>query len=225
MSGMTLTGWPKRTRARIAFWALAGVALLISHDAIWLTQVGPGEGLATALRGAGHGYWGLASLVLAVIGLSAAAGVGVRLWLLRRRAAGLNAHSAPIHRRPYLARAARAWIRLLTVVAIGFVIQENIEHFLSHRHMPGPGALIGPEYPLALPVITAMTAVAALVAAAVVSVERQLIAAIIHAFRQLARRAPRQLHRPPARVVWRPLSPLAAAWAGRAPPRQLLTHS
>ncbi len=220
-----MTGWPTRTRERVAFWALAGVALLISHDAVWLVQVGPGEDLATTLRGAGHGYWGLASLALAVIGLSAAVVIGVRLWLLRRRAAGLRANTTLMQRQPYLARALRAWIRLLVVVAIGFVIQENIEHFLSHRHTPGLGALLGPEYPLTLPVIAGMTGLAALVVAAVVTVERQLLAAILRAIRQLVRRAPRRLQRPPARVAWRPLSPLATSWAGRAPPRQLLTHS
>ena len=151
--------------------------------------------------------------------------IGVRLWLLRRRAAGLRANTTLMQRQPYLARALRAWIRLVVVVAIGFVIQENIEHFLSHRHTLGLGALLGPEYPLTLPVIAGMTGLAALVAAAVVTVERQLLAAILRAIRQLVRRAPRRLQRPPARVAWRLLSPLATAWAGRAPPRQLLTHS
>ena len=28
----------------IAFWALAGLALLVSHDAVFLVQLGPGEG-------------------------------------------------------------------------------------------------------------------------------------------------------------------------------------
>jgi hypothetical protein len=35
-----------RIRGPFAFWAAAGVALLVSHDAIYLAQVGPGAGLA-----------------------------------------------------------------------------------------------------------------------------------------------------------------------------------
>ena len=50
-------------------------------------------------------------------------------------------------------RFAAIWLRLLAVVAIGFVIQENVEHVIAHGHAPGLGALLGPEYPLALPVI------------------------------------------------------------------------
>jgi hypothetical protein len=225
MDDMTNSGRRQGTLQLVAFWALAGVTLLISHDAIWLTQVGPGEGLATALRAAGHGYWGLASLALAMIGFGAALGVGVRLRVLRRRAAEVRADRSLFQPRPYLARVVRAWARFFLVVAIGFVIQENIEHFSSHQHAPGLGALLGPEYPLALPVIAALTGLAAFTAALVRTYERGLVAAILAAIRRPATRASRRLHRPPARVVWRSLSPLATNWAGRAPPRQLLPHS
>lgn len=225
MGDMNIAAGRMRTRERIALWALAGVALLISHDAVWLTQIGPGEGLASALRSAGHGYWGLASLALVLIGLAAAIGVDIRLRLLRRRAKRIGAAATGMPARPYLNRAVAAWLRLFALVAIGFVMQENVEHFLSHQHTPGIGALIGPEYPLALPVIAAITAMGGLIAAAVRTAERQLIAAILAAVRRLAPRAPQRLNRSPARVVWRSVSPLAASWAGRAPPRQLFTHS
>src|SRR5688572_30297750 len=89
---------PKRIPPRLAFWALAGVALFLSHDAIFLVQIGPGEGLARALREASHGYWESASLILALIGLGAAFGAWLRLSRLRRRAAHLGAtlrHRAP----------------------------------------------------------------------------------------------------------------------------------
>ncbi|MGH2402539.1 MAG: hypothetical protein ACRDE6_07480, partial [Candidatus Limnocylindria bacterium] len=84
-----------RIPPRLAFWALAGVALLVSHDAIFLVQVGPGESLVRTLRQAGHDYWGAASQALVVIGLLAAAGAGLRLWTLRRHAAALGAAPRP----------------------------------------------------------------------------------------------------------------------------------
>ncbi|MGH2427501.1 MAG: hypothetical protein ACRDGV_01250 [Candidatus Limnocylindria bacterium] len=222
---MKLTAAPKHGRARVAFWALAGVALLVSHDLVWLAQIGPGEELIRTLRHAGHGYWGLASMALALIGLGVAIGVVLRVRSLRRRADELQARAASIRPRPYLARALAAWVRLLGVVAIGFVIQENVEHFFSHSHVPGLGALLGPEYPLALPVIAGITAFAALLAAAVGSVERELLATITAAIRRRILRPPRRALRPPRRAERRPISPLAAAWAGRAPPRLLIRHS
>lgn len=216
--GAPLAGIPPR----LAFWALAGVALLVSHDAIFLAQIGPGQSLTSALREAGHEYWGIASLLLAFIGLAALAITLVRLRGLRRAAEALG--SSPIvGSRPYPARWLGAWVRLLVVVAIGFVVQENIEHVIGHSHAPGLGALIGPEYPLALPVIGLMTGVAALVAAAASQAERALLAVIAEAMRRTLDRAPREVRRPPMRLVAVLISPLARASAGRAPPRLLVS--
>jgi len=53
---MSMTAAPSRVREPIAFWALAGIALLVSHDAIFLAQIGPGEALAQVRRTAGHEY-------------------------------------------------------------------------------------------------------------------------------------------------------------------------
>ena len=207
---------------RVAFWALAGVALLVSHDAIFLAQVGPGHELARALREAGHEYWAIASLVLGLIGLVALAATLVRLHALRRNAETLGA-SPTGGSRPYLVRWLATWGRLLAVVAIGFLIQENIEHFIGHSHAPGLGALIGPEYPLALPVILAVTGLAALGAAALSHAEHELLAVIADAIRRLSARGPRRTPRPPWRLVVCLTSPLARAWAGRGPPRMLVS--
>ena len=40
-----------RIAPRVAFWAFAALTLLVSHDLVWLVQLGPGESLALALRG------------------------------------------------------------------------------------------------------------------------------------------------------------------------------
>ena len=207
---------------RVAFWALAGVALLVSHDAIFLAQIGPGMLVTRALREAGHDYWGIASLALAAIGLAALMATLVRLRALRRSAHALGAKPT-IGPRPYVARWLGAWARLLPLVAAGFMVQENIEHLIGHSHGPGLGALIGPEYPLALPVIALITGLAAVVAAALSQTERALLAVIADAMRRFIGRAPRHTPRPPLRLAATLGSPLARAWAGRAPPLVLVS--
>lgn len=207
---------------RLAFWALAGVGLLVSHDAIFLSHLGPGQSLTRVLREAGHDYWAVASLLLASIGLAALLVTLVRLRSLRRTAEALGS-PAVVSARPYAARWLGTWARLLAVVAIGFVLQENIEHLIAHGHAPGLGALVGPEQPLALPVIGLITGLAALIAAASSHTERALRALIADALHRTLDRAPRVVRRPPIRLVAVVGSPLARASAGRAPPGSLVS--
>ena len=211
-----------RIRGPVAFWALAGIALLVTHDAVFLAQVGPGHELARALREAGHEYWGIASLVLAAIGIAALTATLVRLRSLRRSIATLGADPAA-RPRPYAARWLTTWVRLLATVAIGFAVQENIEHLIGHSHAPGLGALIGPEYPLALPVIALITGLAAFAAAVLGQTEQALLAVIADAMRRILARAPRRTARPPLRLAAVLIAPLAGAWAGRAPPRSFVS--
>lgn len=212
-----------RIRGPLAFWAAAGVALLVSHDAIFLVQIGPGHALVRTLREAGHEYLGIGSLLLGLIGLAVLATTLLRIRGLRRQAAALGADPVP-RSRPYAARWLAAWARLLGVVAVGFLVQENVEHLIGHNHAPGLGALIGPEYPLALPVIALISGLAALVAAALSQAELSLLAVIADAIRHL-RRPPRSTFRPPLRLPAVLLAPLARAWAGRAPPGMLVSAS
>src|SRR5688572_30979666 len=139
------------TRNRLAFWALAGLSLFVAHDAIYLAQIGPGEALAAALRTAGHGYWGWASLGLTAVGAVTAVSMLLRLRHLHRRAALLGAMRRSTG--PFAPTFAAAWLRVAALVAVGFVVQENVEHVIAHGHAPGAGALLGPEHPLAIPVI------------------------------------------------------------------------
>lgn len=211
------------TRNGFAFWALAGVALLISHDAVFLAQMGPGADLAQDLRTAGHGYWGVASLGLALVGLATATAVLLRLRHLRIRAAGLGARTRSA-RHGYLVRALVCGARLFAVVTIGFMIQESIEHGLMHGHLVGLGALIGPQYPLALPVLGTITLLGGFIAAMVDRVETELVASITDALRRLAR-APRRSVRPPLRLSIRRRMTLVHGNAGRAPPGLLVSHT
>lgn len=202
-------------RNRLAFWALAGLALFAAHDAIYLTQIGPGQALAAALRTAGHGYWGWASLGVTAVAVVAGIGLYLRIRGLRRRAVSLGA--GPTTAAPFARRFLVAWMRLAAVVSIGFLVQENLEHLIVHAHAPGAGAIIGPEHPLALPVIGLISGVAAAIATLIGGAQEALAVAIQAAMRRPIR---------PLRVARRPASRLVVAigpvlsrrGAGRAPP-------
>ena len=202
-------------RNRLAFWALAGLALFIAHDAVFLAQIGPGEALVAALRTAGHGYWTLASLLLIAVSVVAGVSTWRRVRHLRRRASSLGA--ARSRDRSFARRFVSAWGRLSVLVAVAFAIQENVEHLIAHGHAPIAGVLVGPEYPLALPVIGVVTAVAAALVALFARTQEQLVAAIEAALRWQTR-APRLRARPPQRLSSPAGSVLARRGAGRAPP-------
>ncbi|MGZ8482076.1 MAG: hypothetical protein ACXWWO_06435 [Candidatus Limnocylindria bacterium] len=222
MNDIVIRSWV-RLRQRFAFGALAGVALLVSHDAVFLAQLGPGDALVHVLRHAAHDYWGAASLALTAFGLVAAVAVATRILWLQRRASALGARRVSVERRDYLGRVARAWLAFFAVVVIAFLIQENLEHASGHGHLIGTGALLGPEYPLALPVIGLITFGAALLGAAIGGAERALVAAIAEVLGHVALRPPLRLTRAPLRLGTPRPSPLAGAAAGRAPPPGLVS--
>lgn len=219
---MRLTALLRGMPGRIAFWALAGAVLVVSHDVIFVVQLGPGEELVRALRHAAHDYWGTASVALAVAGVAGAIAFALRIRELRRRAAALGASAAPLRPRGYIRRVASMWVALFTVVALGFLIQENVEHLRGHDHLLGVQALLGAEYPLALPVIGLISLAAALLGAAVRSVERALVTAIAESVRRAIPRPPVRLARAPLRLPFPHRSALAGTAAGRAPPRGLV---
>lgn len=202
-----------RLRATISFWALAGVALLVSHDAVFAVQAGPGQALTNALRGAGHDYWGLASAMVAAIGVGVLVAADLRLRRLRRRARQIGAPRVTDGR---AGRILRLWGWLFLLAASGFLVQENLEHLGTHGHLIGAGALLGPEYPLALPVIAGVTLVAGFVGALIGGAEAALLQAIAIA---MARLRPRpSVLRHPLTIGARRQSVLARRGAGRAPP-------
>ena len=202
-------------RNRLAFWALAGLALFVAHDAIFLAQIGPGRELVAELRTAGHGYWSAASLLLLAVAIVAGASIWLHVRRLRRRASSLGAAPAPD--RVFARRFTSSWWRLAVIVAVAFAVQENVEHLIAHGHAPLGGALLGPEYPLALPVIGLVTAIAAALVAVIVRTQDALVVAIEAALRRPIR-APRLGVRPPAQLSTPIGSVLARRGAGRAPP-------
>ena len=212
---MTDVSAVSRVRIRLAFWALAGLALLAAHDAIYLVQVGPGEALVDVLRTAGHGYWAWASLGLTAVAVVSGLSIWLRMRRLHRRASSLDAR--PAASRPFARRLPGAWWRLVAIVAIGFLVQENVEHLIAHGHAPGIGALLGPELPLALPVICIISAIAAVLATLVGGAHEALVVAIQVALARQVK-APREVAQPPARRPAAFGSILARRGAGRAPP-------
>ncbi len=212
---MTIPTISPAVRNRLIFWALAGLALFVAHDAVFLAQIGPGQALVAELRTAGHGYWTSASLLLIAVSVVAGVSTWRRFRHLRRRASSLGA--APSPDRGFARRFASGWVRLATLVAFAFAVQENVEHLVAHGHAPIAGVLVGPEYPLALPVIGLVTAIAAALLALIARTQEQLVAAIDAALRSRTR-APRLCTRPPQRLPSPAGSVLARRGAGRAPP-------
>jgi hypothetical protein len=209
-------------RNRLAFWAMAGVALFVAHDAVFFAQIGPGQALVAELRGAGHEYWTAASLVLMAVAIVAGVTTWLRVRHLRERASSLGTAASGDRSLPR--RFASAWWRLAILVAIAFALQENAEHLIAHGHAPIAGALIGPEHPLAIPVIGLVTAIAGAMVALVARTQEALVAAIEAALRQTVH-APRAGARPPQRLVSRVESVLARRGAGRAPPAPVFVRA
>jgi hypothetical protein len=148
---------------RLRLPALAILGSLVAHDAVFAAQYGLGPGRDAALGATVHGYW---PAFVVVTLLAVAAGVGaavIRVLRLHRLVRGLPATSMPPDRPRYLREVANLWPRLFLVVAAVFLLQENVEHLAAGRGLPGLWALSAPGYPLAIPVIVAVTGLLAVI--------------------------------------------------------------
>ena len=107
------------------------------------------------------------------------------------------------------------------LVALAFAVQENAEHVLSHGHLIGAGALIGPEYPLALPVLAVVSGLAAAVTALVREHEADLLRRIAAAPARV--RSPLHIGAAgPGRPLVGRSTPMSTHRALRAPPLAFL---
>jgi hypothetical protein len=215
-----------RLIASIRFVLLALVCLAVAHDAIFAVEHGIGAGYAEAMRNGGHdGYWPALSVVVVVAGTVLGLRAAVRLGRLGR-AGGRGSHTSrvvPGRAYPgYRSELLRLWLPLFVGVALAFALQENLEHLVGHGHLIGLGALIGPEYPLALPVI-GLVALAAAALGALVRWRIALLQARIG--HRLDRARPRGLASRRPAPGWAIVAALRVrAWslvrldAGRAPP-------
>jgi hypothetical protein len=157
------------TRSGLARWAprvrlalLLLVAVFVGHDAVYLAQYGLGSTLAQVMTDRGHdGYW------LALVGLSAIAGAlllaGAATVLLRlhQRLSGLPpttaARAATTTGLAYLPEVLRLWRVLLPATILLFALQENAEYLFAHGDVLGIEAIVGPNAPLAIPVLAIVT--------------------------------------------------------------------
>ena len=190
---------------RFALLALGG--LLLGHEAVYAVYYGLGAGLAQAMSAGGHDtYWPMFS-TLALSGLLLLLTRGVwRLSRLRTDASQPDAQGPALgprstaQVRSYRQELRAIWPALFAVVAVAYLVQENLEHLLGHGHLPGLAPLIGPEAPLALPVLAAVT----LALAALGALLRWRIAVLEARLALLERRRhprPRHQLRPAARWV------------------------
>jgi hypothetical protein len=166
-------------------------------------ELGYGAGSNAALAAQGHGY--LDSLA-PWIGLLLALGLGSFLTRLVRASAGAPG-GAP--RRSFAKLAGVAWALLLAA----YVAQEWLEGVFAAGHPSGFQGVFGHGGWWALP----LSALAALVVAALLRLAETVVDAVTPATRPLSPHAGAPLMRPVAATV-PAISPLARRLAGRAPP-------
>lgn len=155
--------------------SLLVACVIVAHQVVFVAQHGMGAELAQAMSEGGHdAYW----LAFATPALLLAGAILlqrllrlVALWRradrrrgahrqLPRLAAGRRQAGSTM-RAGYLREAAGIWLWLLPLASASFALLENVEHLIGHGHLIGAGALTAPEYPLAIPALTALTLLAA----------------------------------------------------------------
>ncbi len=207
---------------RLRFLAVALVGLVVSHDGVFMAQYGVAD--PGALPGTGHSYWlafGVLSLLAAGVPLVASAML-VRALHRRLRGEPIPGPLPELPATSYLTELRSLLPRLFITITGCFVVQENVEHVVSGQGLPGLWVLSWPEYPMAIPVLFAVSLVLALAGAWIrwrcVNLVRRLLA--VAAWRRWLRA---HAIRPgvawgtlPVRVVTGRL--LARRLAGRAPP-------
>jgi hypothetical protein len=207
---------------RLRFLAFAALGSLVAHDAIFAAQYGLGQAREDVLASTAHGYWPV-FVILTVLAFAAGAGAAVRGVIhLRRLVRGLPATPRPADQPGYLAEVAHLWPRLLAIVVLTFLVQENLEHLAGGRDLPGLWVLSAPGYPLAIPVLVAVTGLLAAVGGWL-QWHRETLVRRLSAARTAAARPRATAHAPHGR--WALLAALLAhRWillrrdAERAPP-------
>jgi hypothetical protein len=208
-------------RFRLPLLVLAG--LVVAHDAVFASDVGFAA-LFGALTRSGHGdAWTL----LSVAGLGGAALIAialiVRLVLLRREIArlqqtrgGTNVRAA-FGFRPDVAEVRRLWPRLFLAIALGFLVQENVEAIFGGGHAAGLEPLLG-AHPLAVPVLLILTLAMAALGALVRRHTRALEQLVSQLRAQAPRHAAARTSRPSLGALHHRDSIRLRPQAGRAPP-------
>lgn len=215
--------WSRVSRG-VALVVMTLAAVVMAHDLIYVTAHGPGDGLAAAMREAGHdGYW--LSFSTAVGGVSGCLFL-VALWQIRRlsilarRQGHATLRVAYASPDVYCRLVGRLWLRTALCTIAFFIAQENAERLPGGTPPPGLSVLDG-QHGLALPILLATSLVVAAVAALVAWRGRVLAARVAHGRSVVGRSV--SVARPPLRVAGRLTSELGRRLAGRAPPDRAIS--
>jgi hypothetical protein len=207
-----LPGW-----RHLRFVVLAMAVLVPAHDLVFLAAFG-GHVHAHTLEATGHGAYWLAIWIATALAVAATAVVVLhRSQRLRRELGRLGGIHVPASRPGRLAASvARLGVALFATSIVAFVIQENLEHYGLHAHVPGLDVLFVGEYQWTIPVFASLALAAAV--AGSFTVER--LAALIRAVQAAARlaRPTRRTPRPPLRADRPNRARGAIPHLGRAPP-------
>lgn len=188
--------------------SLALASLLAGHELIYLASHGAGAGYETAMRERGHDrYW--TSFVLVVLAVSiclvsVATSQFVRLRRLagHRRSGHIEVENSGIGQ--YARLLLSLWMRVALLTTFGYLLQENLEALPMSGSMAGVGVVTG-EHALAVPILIAVSLVAAAVGA-LVGWRRSILLARIRQRVVEHRRGPIAVRRPLAAVRPRPRS-------------------
>jgi hypothetical protein len=226
---MALPTAPARARlaGRLRLGVLALVALLTGHTAIYTLQYGTDGRFARAMSASGHDpWWGPASALVLALGFALlvwSVGGLTHLELQSHRTTAIRSALAPGQPR-YWTEVRSIWRRLLPLVAVLFLAQENVENLAAHGRLLGLDPLGGPGYPLALPSLGAVTLGLAILGGLV----RWRVAVLRDRTTPMAATGLRRVVGHAAHGRWRTIGALAPRrWmldrldAGRAPPQLL----
>jgi hypothetical protein len=218
---VTFAASPRRQAAlrHARFGALALVGLFLAHDALFVAQFGPGADMGAALAATGHGSW-WTPYVLAVVAVAALLGLGALLRIRTLHVVAATLHRlAPRDPAGFAAEWRALASRLLPVVVVLLLVQENIEHLAADGTPAGLAPIGTPAGILAIVAsVLAVAAGGALVRWRIADLEARILAARTARFpRPSAAALPSRAGLDAAGVCHRWL--LARDDPGRAPPR------
>jgi hypothetical protein len=226
---MALTTAPNRARraGTLRLGVLGLVALLTGHTAIYAVQYGTDARFAAAMSTSGHDtWWAPVSVLVLVVGFGLLIRTVGGLAHLELQARRTTVTGSAVGRREarYWPEVGSIWRRLLPLVAVLFLVQENIERLAAHGHLLGLDPLGGPGYSLALPILAAVTLALSVLGALV----RWRVAVLRERTTPMAATLLRRVVANAAHGRWRTIGALAPRrWmldrldAGRAPPQVL----
>ena len=214
---------PRRLTGFVGAAALQLVALVLAHQLVYLARYGSPYGEALVHSGHGEAWSSAVSTSLLIAGGLASIAALRLAWLglqVRRRAAAAQSTTGALGPRALLDPYLRIAPRLVVLAVVLLTVQENVEHALIGRGLPGGGILLTPEYAGGLWITIAVGLAVALVAA-LFEWRRLVLTAKLRATRPSAVRA-RTAQQPRLPNIERPRqSLLGRRSALRAPPLAL----